>query len=399
MLERAVFLDRDNTIIENDGYLGDPSRVKLLPGAATALAAMRQLGYRLIVVSNQSGVARGMFDEAAVEAVNAEMSRQLQEQGSAYIDASYYCPYHPDAPLPEYRVDHDWRKPKCGMLKQAATDFRLDLAQSWMIGDQNRDIGAGAAAGCRTILLKDPDRSAAVETDLGRTVSPSFVVRTLADAARIIAREGRNPPPTPLPPSPSAPAAPAPVQPLAPAAQRAAVGGAGGEGGATGGAVERLEVTSPAAGPAADAGNSASSAVKGAKARVESPASGVLNEEMREKAGARPVTGAPVVGSSKTERLLEELVVQLRQQNRHAELHPEFSRSDMAALILQILAATALVLGVVKFVNAPVTFTNNFWPEYFLGQFARQDALIWGVIAMVLQGMVLALVVRKRRKP
>jgi D-glycero-D-manno-heptose 1,7-bisphosphate phosphatase len=223
MLERAVFLDRDNTIIENDGYLGDPSRVKLLPGAATALAAMRQLGYRLIVVSNQSGVARGLFDEAAVEAVNTEMSRQLQEQGGAYIDASYYCPYHPDAPLPEYRVDHDWRKPKCGMLKQAATDFRLDLAQSWMIGDQNRDIGAGAAAGCRTILLKDPDRSAAVETDLGRTVSPSFVVRTLADAARIIAREGRNPP-----------AQAAPVR-AAPAASGGG-GAGGGAGGCAGGA-------------------------------------------------------------------------------------------------------------------------------------------------------------------
>jgi len=148
MLERAVFLDRDNTIIENDGYLGDPSRVKLLPGAATALAAMRALGYRLIVVSNQSGVARGMFDEAAVQAVNDEMSRQLQKLAGATIDASYYCPYHPEAVIQEYRADHEWRKPKPGMLKQAATDFHLDLAPSWMIGDQHRDISAGAAAGC-----------------------------------------------------------------------------------------------------------------------------------------------------------------------------------------------------------------------------------------------------------
>ncbi len=143
MWERAVFLDRDNTIIENDGYLGDPAKVKLLPGAGTALAALRALGYRLIVVSNQSGVARGMFDEAAVEAVNQEMSRQLLEQAGSYVDASYYCPYHPDAPIAEYtQADHDWRKPKPGMLRQAAADFGVDLAQSWMIGDQGRDVWA-----------------------------------------------------------------------------------------------------------------------------------------------------------------------------------------------------------------------------------------------------------------
>src|SRR5690348_5216237 len=108
MAERAVFLDRDGTIIEDSGYLGDPSRVKLLAGAAAALSALRALGYRLIVVSNQSGVARGMFDETAVEAVNDEMSRQLKQQAGAFVDASYYCPYHPEAPVAAYRVDHDW---------------------------------------------------------------------------------------------------------------------------------------------------------------------------------------------------------------------------------------------------------------------------------------------------
>src|SRR5437868_1747647 len=99
MPERAVFLDRDDTILDNDGYLGDPAKVKLLPGAASALAALRALGYRLIVVSNQSGVARGMFDEAAVQAVNDEMSRQLREAAGTHVDASYYCPYHPEAVL------------------------------------------------------------------------------------------------------------------------------------------------------------------------------------------------------------------------------------------------------------------------------------------------------------
>src|ERR1043165_9972022 len=109
MAARAVFLDRDNTLIENDGYLGDPAKVKLLPGAGSALVALRALGYRIIVVSNQSGVARGMFSEADVEAVNNEVSRQLREKAGAFIDASYYCPYHPEAPLAEFRADHDWR--------------------------------------------------------------------------------------------------------------------------------------------------------------------------------------------------------------------------------------------------------------------------------------------------
>jgi D-glycero-D-manno-heptose 1,7-bisphosphate phosphatase len=385
MLERAVFLDRDNTIIENDGYLGDPSKVKLLPGAATALAAMRALGYRLIVVSNQSGVARGMFDENAVESVNQEMSRQLQEQGGSYIDASYYCPYHPEAPLPEYRLDHDWRKPKCGMLKQAATDFHLDLAQSWMIGDPNRDIGAGAAAGCRTILLKDPDRSGATETDLSTNVSPSFVVRTLADAARIIAREGRNPPPAPQAPA-AKPAAPfAPSAAPEPASQ------------STNGATHAPEA------PIAPAGGSTS-----ALPRETSPASAVLAEESRADRLAhpqavpahptQPAATSPLAGPTRLERSLDELIIQIRHQNRNADLREDFSGSDMLALLLQILAAGALIVGVAKFVRAPVNFSQNYWPEYFTAQMAREEALMWALIAIALQGAVIALLVRKRRK-
>src|SRR4051812_50220080 len=119
MPERAVFLDRDDTILDNDGYLGDPTKVKLLPGAASALAALRTLGYRLIVVSNQSGVARGMFDEAAVEAVNDEMSRQLKEQGGAYVHASYYCPDNPEGGVPADRGGHEGRGPTRGWMKKA----------------------------------------------------------------------------------------------------------------------------------------------------------------------------------------------------------------------------------------------------------------------------------------
>lgn len=192
MAERAVFLDRDNTIVEDkEGYIGDPAKVRLLPGAATAIASMRRLGYRIIVVSNQSGVARGMFDEAAVESVNQEMCRQLRDQGGAHVDASYYCPYHPDGTVAEYKMEHDWRKPKPGMLKQAAEDFGLDLSQCWMVGDALRDVECGLAGRCRTILLQDPNRPSHGDDPAALTVSPHFIVKTLADAARVIAREGR----------------------------------------------------------------------------------------------------------------------------------------------------------------------------------------------------------------
>ena len=103
MQERAVFLDRDNTIIANDGYLGDPAMVKLLPGAGVTLASLRRIGYRIIVVSNQSGVARGLFGPADVEAVNEEMGRQLRRQAGAHIDANYFCPFHPSAWMRRHR--------------------------------------------------------------------------------------------------------------------------------------------------------------------------------------------------------------------------------------------------------------------------------------------------------
>ena len=151
MAERAIFLDRDNTIIEDkEGYIGDPAKVQTLPGAATAISAMRRLGYRIIIVSNQSGVARGMFTESDVEAVNQEMCRQLREQAAAHIDASYYCPYHPDGVLAEYKSDHEWRKPQPGMLLQAAEDFEPgfgaeldDWGQARGIFRRGRRRGAG----------------------------------------------------------------------------------------------------------------------------------------------------------------------------------------------------------------------------------------------------------------
>jgi D-glycero-D-manno-heptose 1,7-bisphosphate phosphatase len=181
MSARAVFLDRDNTLIDNDGDLGDPGLVRLLDGVAPALARLHDAGYRLVVVSNQGGVARGVFDEADVEAVNRRISSLVDEAAGrrGLIDRFYYCPYHPDGTVERYRCEHPWRKPQPGMLHAARQELGLDLGQGWLIGDQPRDVAAGRASGCSTILVS-ADPAAAVDAE------PTAVVESLAEAADII---------------------------------------------------------------------------------------------------------------------------------------------------------------------------------------------------------------------
>ncbi len=202
-MNRAVFLDRDNTLIHNDGDLGDPAKVKLIQGAASAVASMRGLGFAIIVVSNQGGVARGAFTEADVEATNSRVNELIKSTSGAWVDRFYYCPYHPQGTVEQYHKEHPWRKPQPGMLLQAAKDLNLDMSQSWMIGDAMRDTQAGTAAGVRTILLR-PDASeqpplrqetAAAELfDRGAEASenrPDFVAKSLVEAVRIVAQQRR----------------------------------------------------------------------------------------------------------------------------------------------------------------------------------------------------------------
>lgn len=158
-MEPAVFLDRDNTLIHNDGDLGDPQLVRVVDDVPRGLKSLHEAGFRLVVVTNQAGVARGKFTEHDVDMVHQRIASMIDEQahGLGLIDRFYYCPYHPEAVVPEYRRDHPWRKPHPGMLLQAARDMGLDLSHSWLVGDQERDIAAGRAAGCRTVLVsRDP---------------------------------------------------------------------------------------------------------------------------------------------------------------------------------------------------------------------------------------------------
>lgn len=180
----AVFLDRDHTLIDDPGYINDPSQVILLPGVGPAVARLRAACYLAVVVTNQSGLARGRITESQLSAVHARMMELLGAEGTT-LDAIYHCPYLPgdEAIVEQYRLDSDLRKPRPGMLLAAAKDLKIDLSRSWMIGDSARDIQAGRAAGCRTILIGKAD-SQAHEADHEAADLPSAVEIVLSDSHR-----------------------------------------------------------------------------------------------------------------------------------------------------------------------------------------------------------------------
>lgn len=146
-LRRAIFLDRDGTLIEDAKYLSKVEQVKLLPGAAAAVKAWNEAGWLVILITNQSGVARGFFPESRVGEVNAHLLNLLEAEG-AKLDAIYYCPHGPDDGC-------ECRKPKPGMILQAAREHDVELSGSVMIGDKADDVLAGEAAGCRGIQCND----------------------------------------------------------------------------------------------------------------------------------------------------------------------------------------------------------------------------------------------------
>jgi D-glycero-D-manno-heptose 1,7-bisphosphate phosphatase len=151
-LRPAVFFDRDGTLIEHVSYLSDPALVRLLPGAIDTLKRLRRAGFAVVLVTNQSALGRGMLTEDRLGQIHAELNRQLAA-GGAKIDGIYYCPAVP-AGDDRTMVEHPDRKPGPGMLHRAATDLKLDLAASWMVGDLISDVLAGLNAGCRSILIE-----------------------------------------------------------------------------------------------------------------------------------------------------------------------------------------------------------------------------------------------------
>jgi len=181
-MRKAVFIDKDGTLITNVPYNANPELIRLEPGAAAALQLLHENGYALVVVSNQSGIARGYFENQDMQAVQNRIAALLHYHG-IQLDGFFYCPHHPQGSVKEYAIDCMCRKPKPGMLLQAAGLLDLDLRQSWMIGDILHDVEAGNRAGCRTVLL---DNGNETEWMINSYRQPSYITGGLLEAARLI---------------------------------------------------------------------------------------------------------------------------------------------------------------------------------------------------------------------
>jgi D-glycero-D-manno-heptose 1,7-bisphosphate phosphatase len=184
---KAIFLDKDGTLLDDIPYNVDPQRMVLSRNAGEGLRLFHELGYQLIVVSNQAGIAKGYFSKEAMLTVEKRLAELLQKE-QVNLHAFYYCPHHPHGSVMQYAMYCDCRKPLPGMLVQAAMDHDIDLAASWMIGDILDDVEAGNSAGCRTILL---DNGNETEWLISTERKPDLMVPDILAAARLVAQEGR----------------------------------------------------------------------------------------------------------------------------------------------------------------------------------------------------------------
>lgn len=181
-LKPAVFIDKDGTLVENVPFNIDRDRIRLLPGAIEGLSLLRERGFRLFVVSNQSGIARGYFTEAQLDRA-IEHLRELLLRKGVLIDGFLYCPHHPEGKVKEYSIECDCRKPKPGMIHKAASSQTVALSSSWIIGDILDDIEAGHRAGCQAVLIHNGNET---QWRLSPERRPEHQAETLFEAASFI---------------------------------------------------------------------------------------------------------------------------------------------------------------------------------------------------------------------
>lgn len=177
----AVFLDRDGTLIEEVGYLDRPSRVRLYPWAVDSIRALNSAGIRIVMVTNQSGIARGFFDEAMVQRIHARIA-ELLARGGAHIDAYYYCPHHPDGKVAEYARRCECRKPGPALVERAVQEFGIDPARSFAVGDRWFDVALARTVGAKGVLVRTGYGAQEAEQPTAG-YAPDVVVDNLAGAA------------------------------------------------------------------------------------------------------------------------------------------------------------------------------------------------------------------------
>lgn len=191
-MRKAVFLDRDGVLVEDVDLLTRGDQLRLLTGVPSALSALRNAGFALVVVSNQPVVARGLVTEQEIEMIHAELDRLLLAAGGPAMDRYYFCPHHPKGTLPAYRLDCECRKPKPGLLLRAARELNLDLQRSFLVGDRITDIIAGVKAGCRTVLVqtgKHLEKPIETSEPLDTTISPEHICADLPAAVEWILKQ------------------------------------------------------------------------------------------------------------------------------------------------------------------------------------------------------------------
>lgn len=181
-MRKAIFLDKDGTLIKDIPYNVDPALIVLQDNSVEGLKQLQDEGYLLIIISNQSGVAHGYFHENELHKVKDKLEELLEEY-SIKLDGMYYCPHHPQGNIKSYSITCNCRKPQPGMILAAARDFNLDLSNSWMIGDILHDVEAGNRAGCRTILIDNGNETEWMINDFRE---PTYKVNSINEAASFI---------------------------------------------------------------------------------------------------------------------------------------------------------------------------------------------------------------------
>ena len=182
----AVFLDRDGTLSEERGFIDRLELIEIFPWTSDAVRLLNRAGFAVVVVTNQSAIGRGIIDVPFLQSVHDAFDRHFAKSG-ARIDRYYYCPHHPDAPLPEYRTACRCRKPGPGMIEQAAADLGLDLSRSFMVGDRPIDVASGHAAGVRSVLVRSGHSSGGSDAPPGLR-DPDAILNHLMEAVGWILR-------------------------------------------------------------------------------------------------------------------------------------------------------------------------------------------------------------------
>ena len=187
----GIFLDRDGTINREVDFLSTPDELQLLPGSAEAIRIANELGFKVIVVTNQSGIARGLLTESQLASIHTKLIELLAAE-QASLDAIYFCPHHPELGVGAYRRDCDCRKPNTGMVKRAVDEFGIDPKESFVIGDRMLDIQLGRNVSARSILVKTGYGNEELELCRSNDVAIDFVADDLLDAMHFVRRQVRE---------------------------------------------------------------------------------------------------------------------------------------------------------------------------------------------------------------